>query len=244
MSVSWKDTVHHSGRPRLDLKDPKLNRCKRKTRKMATPSIWICLCCCALQWCPDLGSRRLNLAIANRTDQTTLKDKLFLLVIESGEMVDTTTSAILVIEAHTSAPIHSLTYAIGKSLVPPTFSKVNATQPADEFCQNASRQLGQSVPEFTHHKKRVFVRFALIDWALQMLVSHSQRQHLLNLSHCFPFLSPGQHCMNETMRKNYHRLNMANDLYSAVSNGHGCVKDGTTLNYKYNFWHFPGTGSK
>lgn len=79
------------------------------------------------------------------TKNSPLEDRLLLMLIYSDEKIDETTTTISTLETHTSAHPHFINDADRTNTAQPAFADFTSTQPADEFCQQAARKLGETV---------------------------------------------------------------------------------------------------
>lgn len=134
------------------------------------------------------------------TVNKSLEHKLPVLVMANGEKKDDTTTTIFVLVAHARVPAHFDTDAERTDATSPTIAEFMADHSANKFCQNDAWHLDQGGIKYSLSKRRMLLRRASIDEAVQKLVLYLLQQRLLNLSHHSPFSSHSAQCrMYDTM---------------------------------------------
>lgn len=104
------------------------------------------------------------------TDKTLLEDETPVLIIESDDIMDETTSINVSVEPQKSTTAHSVFNTSKRNIIPRPLAEFIKAQFANQIFQNSGKQLGQAETKLSCNKRGVFVRRALIDGALQKLV--------------------------------------------------------------------------
>lgn len=99
-----------------------------------------------------------------------------------------------------------------------------AARPRNRKCNEQAKQVGFANTSFRTDTNGLFIRTSRIDQAEQVVVPPSLQARILYLSHHPLFAGhPGGTKMYKTLRRNFYRRNIANDLYQTVQNCRSCA---------------------
>ena len=114
-------------------------------------------------------------------------------------------------------------------------------QAADEFCIHADRTVGEPGSKYDVDRYGFLVRRSPLDGTLQRVVPKRLRAKVLYLAH-HPRLAehPGETRMYYTLRGEYYRPHMANDVYATVRNCQSCsATRGSIVRHQKDMKPFP-----